>query len=74
MATSSISCKEAARVGASLLSVFARLFQPGLAIGELRQRLMSDRTPGEPLAATPCPFGDVRARERITLALRSYLR
>jgi UDP-N-acetylglucosamine 2-epimerase (non-hydrolysing) len=53
---------------------FAHLVQPGPAIGELGRRLISDPGLAERLAAIPCPFGDGRASERITNALRSYLR
>jgi UDP-N-acetylglucosamine 2-epimerase (non-hydrolysing) len=53
---------------------FAHLVQPGPAIGELGRRLISNPGLAERLAAIPCPFGDGRASERITNALRGYLR
>ena len=39
---------------------FAHLVQPEPATGELRRRLIGDRTLGERLATTPCPFGTPR--------------
>ncbi len=53
---------------------FAHLVQPGPGIGELGRRLISDPGLAERLAAIPCPFGDGRASERITNAVRSFLR
>jgi UDP-N-acetylglucosamine 2-epimerase (non-hydrolysing) len=53
---------------------FARLVQPGPAIGELGRQLISDEGLGERLAVIPCPFGDGKASERIVRLLQAYLR
>ena len=52
---------------------FAELVQPGPAIGEAARRLIDDRELSERLAATPCPFGDGTASQRITALLRRFL-
>jgi UDP-N-acetylglucosamine 2-epimerase (non-hydrolysing) len=52
---------------------FAELVQPGPAIGAAARRLIDDRELHERLAATPCPFGDGTASQRITALLRRYL-
>ena len=52
---------------------FAELVQPGPAIGETARRLIEDRELNERLAATPCPFGDGTASQRITALLRRFL-
>ena len=52
---------------------FAHLVQPGPVIGELGRQLIGDPELRERLEAIPCPFGDGRASERITDALRGFL-
>jgi len=53
---------------------FAHLVQPGPAIGNLGRQLISDEALGERLAATPCPYGDGKASERIVGLLQAFLR
>ena len=52
---------------------FAHLVQPGPVIGDLGRQLIGDPELRERLEAIPCPFGDGRASERITDALRGFL-
>ena len=44
---------------------FAHLLPPGPRVGETGRRLIGDRSVAARLAATPCPYGDGRASERI---------
>jgi UDP-N-acetylglucosamine 2-epimerase (non-hydrolysing) len=58
----------------SIEAGFAHLVQPGPAISDLGRQLIADDTLSERLAATPCPYGDAKASERITELLRGFLR
>jgi UDP-N-acetylglucosamine 2-epimerase (non-hydrolysing) len=58
----------------SIEAGFAHLVQPGPAIGELGRQLIGDDQLPARLARVPCPFGDGTASERITAAVRRYLR
>jgi UDP-N-acetylglucosamine 2-epimerase (non-hydrolysing) len=53
---------------------FARLVQPGPAIGDTGRGLLADTGLRRRLAAVPCPFGDGRASDRIAARLRGFLR
>ena len=57
----------------SIEAGFAHLVQPGPAIGDLGRRLIGDESLAGRLAATPCPFGDGTASERIAHLVRAYL-
>jgi UDP-N-acetylglucosamine 2-epimerase (non-hydrolysing) len=52
---------------------FAHLLQPGPEIGETGRRLIADASLAARLAATPCPYGDGRASERIAGCARELL-
>src|SRR5580700_3923042 len=58
----------------SIEAGFAHLVQPGPAISDLGRQLLGDDTLSERLAATPCPYGDAKASERITELLRGFFR
>jgi UDP-N-acetylglucosamine 2-epimerase (non-hydrolysing) len=52
---------------------FAHLLPPGPRVGETGRRLIGDRSVAARLAATPCPYGDGRASERIADCARQFL-
>ena len=58
----------------SIEAGFAHLVQPGPVISDLGRQLIADDSLGERLAATPCPYGDGKASERIAELLRAFLR
>jgi UDP-N-acetylglucosamine 2-epimerase (non-hydrolysing) len=57
----------------SVSAGFARLVQPGPAIGDLGRELLADAGLARRLAAIPCPFGDGKASERIAARAREFL-
>ena len=52
---------------------FAQVVRPGPRIGELGRALIADSGLDGRLAATPCPYGDGTASERISAVARRYL-
>lgn len=57
----------------SIAAGFAHLVRPGPGIGELGRDLIADPDIAERLAATPCPFGDGLASERIAGLARGFI-
>jgi UDP-N-acetylglucosamine 2-epimerase (non-hydrolysing) len=58
----------------SIEAGFAHLVQPGPGISDLGRQLIADESLSERLAATPCPYGDAKASQRIAELLRRFLR
>ena len=58
----------------SIEAGFAHLVQPGPMISDLGRQLIADEGLSERLAATPSPYGDGKASERIAELLRGFLR
>jgi UDP-N-acetylglucosamine 2-epimerase (non-hydrolysing) len=57
----------------SIEAGFAHLVQPGPTISDLGRQLIADESLSERLAATPSPYGDGNASERIARLLRALL-
>ncbi|MGI9004831.1 MAG: non-hydrolyzing UDP-N-acetylglucosamine 2-epimerase [Streptosporangiaceae bacterium] len=58
----------------SIAAGFAQLVRPGPMMGETARAMIADTTLDARLAATPCPYGDGTASERIAAIARGYLR
>jgi UDP-N-acetylglucosamine 2-epimerase (non-hydrolysing) len=65
--------QELDRAPESIETGFAHLVQPGPVISDLGRQLIADDSLSERLAATPCPYGDAKASERIAELLRGFL-
>jgi UDP-N-acetylglucosamine 2-epimerase (non-hydrolysing) len=57
----------------SIAAGFAQIVRPGPLFSELGRAVIADATLSDRLAATPCPYGDGTASDRITAVARRYL-
>ncbi|HEY0932173.1 MAG TPA: UDP-N-acetylglucosamine 2-epimerase (non-hydrolyzing) [Trebonia sp.] len=57
----------------SITAGFAQIVRPGPLMSELGRAVIADATLSDRLAATPCPYGDGTASDRIAAIARGYL-